>query len=122
MPTRIPTSTDDLIDSRDVIAAITELREDRDLEGGDFTEFATLDALEELAEEAEGTPDWQYGETLIRESYFTEYAQQLAEDIGAIGEDNQWPLHCIDWERAARELQQDYFSVEFNGVTYFVRA
>lgn len=122
MPVRTPTSTDDLIDSRDVIAAIAELREERDLDPENFIEQADLDALEELAEEAEGSPDWQYGETLIRESYFTDYARELAEDIGAIQSDAQWPNYCIDWERAARELQQDYMSVEFNGVTYFIRA
>lgn len=122
MPNRIPTSTDDVIDSRDVIAAIEELREERDLDPEAFIEQADLDALEELAEEAEGSPDWQYGETLIRESYFTDYARELAEDIGAIQSDAQWPNYCIDWERAARELQQDYMSVEFNGVTYFIRA
>lgn len=37
-----------------------------------------------------------------------EFAQQFAEDIGAI--DNigtQWPTYCIDWEYAARDLMMD---------------
>lgn len=34
-----------------------------------------------------------------------DYAQELAEDIGAISRDAQWPLYCIDWERAWRELE-----------------
>lgn len=43
---------------------------------------AELDALKALAEEAEGyASDWNHGEQLIRESYFTEYAQELCEDI-----------------------------------------
>ena len=33
-----------------------------------------------------------------------------------------WPYSCIDWEQAAEELQQDYMSVEFDGVTYWMRA
>ena len=37
-----------------------------------------------------------------------DYAQQLAEDTGAIDEDARWPHNCIDWERAARELSYDY--------------
>jgi antirestriction protein len=36
-----------------------------------------------------------------------EFAQQLAEDIGAIQEQD-WPYTCIDWEQAAREIMYDY--------------
>src|SRR5438067_2318189 len=48
----------------------------------------------------------------IADYNFEDYAQELAEDIGAIGRDNQWPVTCIDWDRAASELQYDYASVE----------
>ena len=77
--------------------------------------------LKALAEQCEGYGDWRYGETLIRDSYFTEYAQQLADDIGAI-KDDSWPCNCIDWEQAASELQGDYMSVEFDGTTYWMRS
>lgn len=81
-----------------------------------------LTALTKLANEAEGyAADWKYGETLIRDSYFKEYAEQLAEDIGAINQDATWPNNCIDWERAAHELQMDYTSVDFDGVEYLIR-
>ena len=50
---------------------------------------------------------------------FTDYAQELAEDIGAIDRDAKWPVYCIDWERAARELKMDYASVRVNGTTYY---
>jgi hypothetical protein len=60
--------------------------------------------------------------TLIAGSYFKEYAQELAEDIGAINKSNEWPNYCIDWERAARELKIDYTSVDVNGETYWFRA
>lgn len=89
---------------------------------GIHEEIAELHALQELADEAEGyAPDWKHGEALIRDDYFETYAQQLAEDIGAIDKAAQWPNTCIDWEQAARELQQDYTSVEFDGVTYWIR-
>ena len=58
--------------------------------------------------------------TLIRDSYFVTYAQGFAEDIGAIPSEWTWPTTCIDWERAARELQMDYTSVQFNGVDVLV--
>jgi antirestriction protein len=49
------------------------------------------------------------------------YAQDFAEDIGAIDRNAGWPLGCIDWEAAADELKSDYSSIEFDGVTYWVR-
>ena len=60
--------------------------------------------------------------TMIPEHDFSEYAQELAEDIGAITRDAKWPVYCIDWERAARELKLDYASVRVNGTTYYFRA
>lgn len=115
-----PANTDDVLDSRDIIARIEELEESG--EDCDESETEELRALRALAEEASGSPDWQYGETLIRDSYFREYAQELAEDIGVIDRNARWPTRCIDWEQAASELQQDYFSVEFDGVSYWIRS
>jgi hypothetical protein len=151
-------NSDDVIDSRDVIARIEELREERDdlqiefdeanethadednqddraaayadvelaaqalKEWDESEEAEELNMLESLASEAEGyAADWQHGATLIRDSYFKEYAQELAEDIGAIDSNASWPNTCIDWDQAARELQTDYTSVEFGNVTYWVR-
>jgi hypothetical protein len=63
-----------------------------------------------------------HGETLIRDSYFEEYAQELAEDLGYLQKNVSWPYDCINWEQAARELQQDYTSADFDGVTYWLRS
>lgn len=60
--------------------------------------------------------------TLIPRSEWKGYAQELAEDIGAISRDMQWPLNCIDWEQAADELEMDYSSVEIEGVEYLFRS
>lgn len=66
----------------------------------------------------------------IPENSFAEYAEQLAEDTcPAFWEKdsngnpitNQWPLYCIDWEKAASELKYDYFLVEFEGNEYYIR-
>ena len=83
---------------------------------------AELDALLKLQDEAEGyCADWRHGEQLIRDSYFETYAEELADDCGMVDRKLAWPYTCIDWERAARELQYDYTSVEFDGVTYWTR-
>jgi antirestriction protein len=101
--------SDDIIDSRDVI----EQMADEDHPWHD--ELVALD--KEASEYAE---DWQYGVTLIRDTYFVTYAQEFAEEIGAMP-DNAWPLYCIDWEYAARELQHDYTLVRFADTDYWVR-
>lgn len=55
-----------------------------------------------------------YGLDDFEEAYIGEYsshedfAQQMAEDIGAIQTNVSWPYTCIDWELAARELMYDY--------------
>ena len=92
-----------------------ELKEWDELEGDD------LKALKDLAEQCEGYSDWEHGEQLIRDSYFKEYAQELAEDIGAIDKDAQWPNTCIDWDEATEQLQQDYMCVDFDEVEYWIR-
>jgi hypothetical protein len=88
-------------------------------EWGDGEELAALVAFRD---EADGyCSDWRYGATLVRDSYFQDYAQELADDIGALGKDTQWPHTCIDWGQAARELRADYSSAELDGVTYWFR-
>ena len=61
--------------------------------------------------------------TLIRDSHFEDYARQLADDLGMTNRKDRdsWPYTCIDWAAAAEELQQDYTSVDFDGVTYYAR-
>src|SRR5687767_7294225 len=107
--TTIPTNTDDVIDSRDVIEAIENYQSDASTSDVDPDDYRALLRLAEQA--SDYAADWEYGETLIRDSYFTEYAQQLADDIGAIDANAAWPLSHIDWEAAADELKQDYTSV-----------
>jgi hypothetical protein len=135
-------NTEDVIDSRDVIARIDELKaewtdatdgEDPDLYalseddwsvGLGWDGAAEIVALLELAEQGKSLADWEYGETLIRDDYFPQYAQELAEDIGAIDTSatyTSWPLQYIDWDRAADALLMDYTTVEFDGVTYWAR-
>lgn len=123
-----PTKYDDIIDSRDIIARVEEIEEFKESEGlisnDDQEELMLLsNFLEELKGNG-GDEQWRgdwYPVTLVRDSYFKEYAQELAEDIGAIPADNAWPCTCIDWDQAARELRMDYTSAEFDGVTYWFR-
>ncbi len=86
-----------------------------------FNGLEELVTLRLLAEQIEDAGDYHHGLTLIRETYFTEYAQELAEDIGAINKDAAWPACHIDWEAASDALKMDYSEAEFDGVTYYYR-
>jgi hypothetical protein len=79
-------------------------------------------ALKDLIEEASGYGDFKHGEALIRKDYFEEYAQQFAEDIGAMPDDCKWPCNHIDWKEAAAELEQDYSEFDFDGTAYLMRS
>ena len=39
-----------------------------------------------------------------------DFAMNMAEDTGAIDASANWPMNCIDWEQAAKELMYDYCS------------
>jgi hypothetical protein len=156
----------DIIDSRDVIARIEELTDERtaladalkeareaheaipdpdlppeipqeeqqamladavDLAAEDLKEWdessdaEELKALLALQEEAEGyASDWQYGCALIRDSHFEEYAEELVKDIGDLPRELPGYIE-IDWKKTAENIQVDYTSVDFDGVTYWVR-
>jgi hypothetical protein len=132
----------DIIDSRDVIARIEELESERacfdpdsritDPTEADFAKAREewdegedgeeLKRLRSLADDASDSPDWEHGESLISEHHFEDYARQLAEDIGALEDCDHWPATCIDWERAAEQLQQDYTSVTYGDTTYWIRS
>ena len=111
----------DFIDGRDIIERVDELEGLEDIEIDD-DEKEKLQLLQELVEQCEGySADWNYGATLIRGSCFEQYAQDFAEDIGAIDSALSWPSDCIDWKKAAEQLQVDYTCVDFDGVEYWVR-
>ena len=99
---------------RDAAKELADWDEDYDAE--------ELKALKALADEGEASSSWSDGEALIRDSYFQEYAEQFADDIGAIDRNATWPCNCIDWEKAAEQLQMDYTSVNFDGETYWIRS
>jgi antirestriction protein len=114
------------IDTRDLITEMEELNERQQ----GVEEFGTeplaeyeeerLAAILELIEEI--GQDASYGVYLVPERDFEEYAQDYAEQVGAINEDMSWPACHIDWEAAAGSLAMDYSTVEFDGTDYLWRA
>jgi Antirestriction protein (ArdA) len=104
-------------DSRDIEDQIKKLTKERDNPQG----LKILNDLKSQYIDLYGESSWEFGARFIRDSYFEEYAQELADDIGAINENAGWPNNYIDWEAAARELQYDYSEVDFDGIAYWTR-
>lgn len=127
-------NSEDILDVRDIIARVEELEDaieaytekmdDWQAHADDEAELEVLRSLLAGLRGNGGDEQWRgawYPITLIRDSYFTEYAQEFADDCGYTQRGASWPYTCIDWEQAARELRMDYSSVEFDGVTYWYR-
>ncbi len=119
-----PTNNDDVIDSRDVIEVIAVLGVEDELDEDETNDLAALVALADNGEDY--SDDWQYGATLVRDSYFEDYAQELCEDCGDAPDFDDLPWYIsdgvtVDWGIIARNIQMDYTSVDFDGVTYWVR-
>ena len=96
-------------------------------------------AAQEIAEQIESVDEWQRGAWFayvkyqgieyaggFEDAYCGEfdsaegYAQSLAADCGYMDREFHWPFTCIDWERAARELDYDgyYFIDSGEGTVY----
>jgi hypothetical protein len=121
----------DIIDSRDIIDRIEELKELIEGEGCEdaCTEYKLeLAMLEDLADQGQSeSSDWIHGETLIRRSYFVDYTEELINDCYEMPKQmhsGDWPFRhmTIDYEAAAKELEQDYASIDFDGVEYLIRS
>lgn len=112
----------DIIDVRDIIERYEELEAEPD---GlpDAEERCALAALLDDLKGNGGDEQWRgdwYPVTLIRESYFTDYARELCEDCGYIPKDFPHWIE-VDWEATARNVLMDYFATEIDGVTYYYR-
>ena len=118
-------NSDDTIDSRDIVARIEYLtdflatqEEGTEAEATASQERDTLTALRDGLDDSE----FDFGMTLVRDSYFEDYAREQADDMhGEAMRAASWPFNHIDWSAAADAMQQDYTSVEFEGVTYWAR-
>lgn len=127
MPRATIDNSESVLDSRDIIERIEELETERDDWTGTQADWLAsekggeLTALERLAVDAqECSDDWHHGVTLIRDDYFTEYTRELLEDCGEIPRDLPHYV-AIDWHKTAENVSVDYSSVDFDGVTYWLR-
>lgn len=118
-------NSEDIIDVRDIIERVEELESESELDITTIEREAELANLQAILEELKGyggdeqwRGDW-YPVTLIRESHFTDYCEELVCDCYDL---KGLPTFVhIDWEATAREMRVDYFEIDIDGVTYFYR-
>jgi antirestriction protein len=91
------------------LSEVYEYLRELDSSGMDAEAF---EAGYELDIPLESIADAYYGQYRNDEDFAYEYAEQA----GFIPE-NQWPLNCIDWHQAARELMYDF--MEENGHYFY---
>jgi len=117
-------NTQDIIDVRDLIEEYEASEFDPSEDGRVYREGmrALLDELKGYGGDEQWRGDW-YPLLLIRDSYFTEYTEELVRDCYEMPATDSWPFTHLtfDWEGAAEDLKQDYATVEYDGVTYWYR-
>jgi hypothetical protein len=128
---------DNILDTRTLAGNLSDLIEDSDLPENEQVEDAeerteAIQAYMDLALAISGSSVMTPAEAvdalndadapaLIADSYFKDYARDLAEDVGAVNADARWPNNHIDWEAASDELRVEYTDVEFDGASYLYR-
>lgn len=140
----------DIIDVRDVIARVEELREELesvkadqgeeqeemslqkwaeslDIKNSPFKDaIEELDTLEMLLQSLQGCggdEQWEgdwYPVTLINEEYFETYMDEMLEDIGDMPKFKDIPAY-LTITVDYDMLKQDYSEIEFDGNTYYYR-
>lgn len=79
----------------------------------------TLEELKGNGGDEEWRGDW-YPITLVSDSYFIAYTQELLEDCGYIPKDfPSWI--AVDWEKTAEAVQTDYTYVSVDGWVFWYR-
>jgi len=116
----------DYIDSRDILERIEDLESMKEDWGEEWDESSESDELKNLLsirDECEGYGDWKYGETLIRRSEWVDYCQEFCIDVGYVSSELPGLIeNNIDWKGVADDMEQDYMTIDFDGVEYLMRA
>lgn len=98
-------------DAKEAFAAFEEEWED---------EITHYKEVSDFCEVLSGYGDFGWGETIIPESEFTDYCEELIKECGYISDDLPGWIE-IDWEATAENMKVDYTEVYFNGDTYLMR-
>lgn len=121
--------TAEVLDVRDIIARYEYLEDAvlskpvAEVDDDELAEALTLGKVLEDLKGAGGDEEWRgdwYPVTLINDSYFIAYTQELLEDCGYIPKDFPHWI-AIDWEQTARAVKDDYALIEIESNDYWYR-
>lgn len=117
------TGYEDYLDSRDMQERLDYLDslDDDDLTDDEKEEYNELFRVREELIANSGEEAWGWGYQFIRDTFFPDYAEEFANDVGAIDDKQYWLTCHIDWEGVARDMQMDYWQVEIFGSLYWTR-
>lgn len=120
--TTLPIDTEDVLDTQDLQERIKEL-ENCGYTEDEREELAMLLRCKTEVEDCTGESfrSFRSGISMIRDSYFEEYARELAADSLLNFNDSVWPYTCIDWSKAVSKLQREYSMVTYDGVDYWIQ-
>lgn len=109
-----------MIDFRELMEELEFLQERTQRNCRHLTEAdrLRLEELEDFNNEVDFSHHERYGTSFISEYDWEDYARDMAYNT-IEGNLDHWPLNCIDWEQAAKELAYDYSRTEWEGVTYY---
>lgn len=121
----IPTNSDMLIRYDDVLEALEEFESAQESVDPDEEIALPYSAQEYLALKKFADDAGTFDEA-IREDAFEDYIKDLINDAYEMPKEmksGQWPYRhiTIDYAAAADEARQDYYDVDFDGVTYLCR-
>jgi hypothetical protein len=89
----------------------------------DAAELKLLSGLLDQMKGYGGNHQWEgdwYPDYLIRRSYFVDYVEELVKDIGDMP-DHVASYIAIDWQKTADNVEQDYSTIDYDGVEYLYR-
>ena len=96
--------------------------EDEDVQEWKEDNSDDFDHIEEINYLEGELTDFIYGETLIPNDDFTDYCEDMVNDRYNLKDVPDFIKNNINWEGVASDLEVDYSSVTYQGVSYLVRA
>lgn len=116
-------STDDLIDSRNVVTRFEELSYASDNDFIDDDEKLELKSLARLIMKGIDLEDWDHGAILVHSGYFTEYIKDYMQEAEAEALNVMANIFKanLDWEGIADDMRHDFTIIEWEGETFYTR-
>ena len=110
------------IEDFDELTEIVDNSEDEDIQEWKEDNSDDFDHIEEIDYIEDTVSEFSFGETLIPNYDFTEYCKDMAKDCYDLGNVPGFIRDNINWDGVASDLEVDYSSVTYQGVSYLVRA